>query len=353
MKILYAVQATGNGHISRAIEILPFIQQYGEVDIFLSGSNSNLQAELPIKYRSKGLSLFYGNKGGLDYWKMLKDCSLVSVWKEANSLPVEKYDIVLNDFDCITALACKLKGKPSIGFGHQASFQSKHTPRTSKKDIAGEWVLHQYAKASAYVGLHFEAYDQFIFSPILKSNILHANPTNKKHITVYLSHYSDDMLMHYLYQHPDIYFEVFSKRVKTPTRSNNIRFIPISNEAFTKSMIESEGVITGAGFETPAEALYLGKKLMCLPIRGQYEQLCNAAALKNFGITIVNKIDSEFTQTINSWLSSPNPKPLTLQHTTYEIVQHVMELGRALLGKKEEEVYSPASSTCHASTTLF
>ncbi|WP_216073950.1 glycosyltransferase family protein, partial [Acinetobacter baumannii] len=72
-------------------------------------------------------------------------------------------------------------------------------------------------------------------------------------------------------------------------------------------MIASEGVITGAGFETPAEALYLGKKLLCLPIRGQYEQLCNAAALKNFGVTIVDKMDNEFTGTIASWLSSPNP----------------------------------------------
>ncbi|MBX9779753.1 MAG: glycosyl transferase [Chitinophagaceae bacterium] len=332
MKILYAVQATGNGHISRAIELLPFIQQYGEVDIFLSGSNSHLQTELPIKYRSKGLSLFYGNKGGLDYWKMLKDCSILSVWKEAQALPVEKYDVVLNDFDCITALACKLKGKPSIGFGHQASFQSNLTPRAPKKDIAGEWVLQHYAKASAYVGLHFDAYDDFIVSPILKSNILTANSINKKHITVYLSHYSDDVLMHYLHQHPDIQFEVFSKKIPVPTRIKNIQFIPISNDAFTKSMIASEGVITGAGFETPAEALYLGKKLLCLPIRGQYEQLCNAEALKKFGVTIVDKIDTAFVGHVATWLSSSNPTPLTLQHTTYEIVQRVMELGRETKG---------------------
>jgi len=38
MKILYAVQATGNGHIARAIEMMPHLQKYGEVDVFLSGS---------------------------------------------------------------------------------------------------------------------------------------------------------------------------------------------------------------------------------------------------------------------------------------------------------------------------
>ena len=68
MRIFYAVQATGNGHISRAMEILPYLQQYGEVDIFLSGTNAQLGQGLPVLYRSKGLSLDYNKKGGLDYW---------------------------------------------------------------------------------------------------------------------------------------------------------------------------------------------------------------------------------------------------------------------------------------------
>ena len=72
MKIFYAVQATGNGHISRAMTLLPYLQQYGTVDIFLSGDNSNLQLDAPIKYRSKGISLYYNCKGGLDYWQMIK-----------------------------------------------------------------------------------------------------------------------------------------------------------------------------------------------------------------------------------------------------------------------------------------
>ena len=96
LKILYAVQATGNGHIARALQLMPHLQQYGEVDVFLSGNNSNLDANLPIKYRSKGLSLFYGNRGGLDYCKMLKEISLKALWSDAKNLPVEKYDIVIN-----------------------------------------------------------------------------------------------------------------------------------------------------------------------------------------------------------------------------------------------------------------
>lgn len=340
MKILYAVQATGNGHISRAMELMPFLQQYGKVDVFLSGSNSNLQPKLPVKYRSNGLSLFYGNTGGLDYWKMWKELNLRRIWKEAKSLPVEKYDIVLNDFDSITAMACALKKVSSIGFGHQASFQSKHTPRSNKKDFAGEMVLQKYARASAYIGLHFQQYDQFIYSPVIKEDILKADPKNNGHITVYLSHYSDEMVLQALHTVKDIRFEVFSKKVKQQERKENVTLIPISNEAFTHSMIHANGIITGAGFETPAEALYMGKQLLCLPIRGQYEQLCNAAALKQFNVTVIDKITDAFSSEVQNWLQNSAAQTLTLSHSTYEIVQKAVETGRSLQKKTDEEVFT-------------
>lgn len=334
MKIFYAIQATGNGHISRAMELMPYLKQYGEVDVFLSGSNSNLNANLPVKFRSKGVSLFYGNRGGLDYWKMLTAFNPIRIYKEAKKLPVEKYDVVINDFESITSLACKIKNVPSINFGHQASFVSAKTPRPVKKDIAGEIILQKYATAASYIGLHFEQYDDFIFSPIIKDEILKAETTDEGHVTVYLSHYSDEVVAKSLRSLKGLRFEVFSKKVKTKIVDDNITFIPVDGKAFNESMIRSHGVITGAGFETPAEALYLGKKLMCLPIKGQYEQLCNAAALKRFDVPIVNSIENNFSEKVMEWLTAANPKPLQLSHSTYEIVQQVMEKARALKTNK-------------------
>jgi len=330
MKIFYAVQATGNGHIARAMELVPYLQQYGEVDIFLSGSNSSLDCSLPVKYRSKGLCLFYSKRGGLDYWKMYKELSLKRVWNEAKALPVEKYDVVINDFECITSLACKLKKIPSINFGHQASFKSANTPRPDKKDMAGELVLQRYAIATEYVGLHFEQYDNFIFSPIIKDDILKATPTNDGSIVVYLSHYCDAAVTPALKLRSEIEFKLFSKEVKNVVREGNITYIPVSSKAFNDALINCHGVITGGGFETPAEALYMGKQLMCIPIKGQYEQLCNSAALQKFDVPVIDKITKDFHETIWYWLEHTQQKPLTLSHSTYEIVQHVMEKARVM-----------------------
>ena len=66
MKVLYAIQGTGNGHISRACEIVPILQKMADTDVFISGSNSNLKLPFPVKYESRGLCFKYGEKGNID-----------------------------------------------------------------------------------------------------------------------------------------------------------------------------------------------------------------------------------------------------------------------------------------------
>jgi hypothetical protein len=56
-----------------------------------------------------------------------------------------------------------------------------------------------------------------------------------------------------------------------------------------------------AGFEGPSEALYLKKKLLVIPISGQYEQACNAAALQKMGVPVHFELN---TNKIQSWLNT-------------------------------------------------
>lgn len=223
MKIFYAVQATGNGHISRAMELLPHLQQHGTVDVFLSGNNSHLEPNLPVKFRSKGLSLYYNCKGGLSYWKMLKDFHPFRIRQEIKDLPVENYDLVLNDFDYITSAACAAKKVPSVHFGHQASFQSADTPRPASVSQTGEWLLKNYVKATHHVGIHFKRYADFIFPAVVKKAILLAEPVDKNYVTVYLPSYCEKQLTAILHGLPDFRFEVFSREasaVRTEKKHN-------------------------------------------------------------------------------------------------------------------------------------
>lgn len=324
MKIFYAVQATGNGHISRAMELLPYLERYGSVDIFLSGANSSLAMDAPVKFRSKGISLFYTCTGKLSYSKMICNISPRQIIKEINDLPVEKYNLVINDFECITSLACAKKKIASVNFGHQASFLSDHTPRPEKISRVGEWVLRNYARATQHLGLHFQSYDDFIFSPVIKKDIIQSDPKNKEHITVYLPSYCDNDLRKYLLPLKEYRFEIFSHQKKEIIREANLTFIPIDQKAFNKSLINCYGIITGGGFETPAEALYLKKKLITIPIRGQYEQQCNAAALKLLGIPVLKGIDDHFTNHFNQWVNCGKAPDVKFEYSTEEIVDMLM-----------------------------
>ncbi len=319
MKILYAIQGTGNGHISRAKQLYPHLKKYGDVDFFLSGTNAQLNTNLPIKYRSKGLSLFYKNSGGLDYKKIIQSFSF-TIFNDAKKLPVEEYDLVINDFEFVTSLACSLKNVPSIHFGHQASFQSYKTPRSQNFNPLGNWILSNFVKANKYFGLHFDSFDENIFQPIIKEEVIDATPINDGHITVYLPQYSIDFLEPYLLAQSKFHFEVFTKEVQQITCRKNICYFPINDASFSHSMIRCYGIITAGGFETPAEAMYLNKKVMSIPILNHFEQECNATALKKMGATVLKKIDQNFQSSFDNWINNCKPIKLTLKYSTSEVV---------------------------------
>ncbi|MFN0189639.1 MAG: glycosyltransferase family protein [Bacteroidia bacterium] len=303
MKIFYAIQATGNGHISRAMQLYPYLQKYGTVDFFLSGNNASLNIDLPVKFKSEGCSLHYSKCGGLDYWDIAKNIKPLQLYKEAKSLPLKNYDVIINDFESVTSLACQLQKVHSIQFGHQASFVSKATPRPAKKNRMGELILKHYASSPKHIGLHFEKYDSFIYPPIIKDEIVESTPQDLKHISVYLPSFNKECLEKAFKKVKDVEFHWFLNDVEFKYTDGNITYFPVNQKFFNESLISCHGIITGGGFETPAEALYLGKKILSIPIQNHYEQECNAEALKRMGVPVMYEVGRDFDTTIENWLN--------------------------------------------------
>lgn len=325
MKIFYAIQATGNGHISRAIQLYPYLQKFGTVDFFMSGNNASLEVDLPVKYKSQGCSLHYSKCGGLNYWKIAKNIKPIQMYNDAKSLPLKDYDVVINDFDSITSLACKLQNVHSVQFGHQASFISELTPRPDKKSVLGETIFKHYAPSPKHIGLHFEQYDSFILPPIIKDEIIQAEPKDLKHITVYLPSFQKDCLEKAFNKIPDQEFHWFLNEVKSKYTIGNITYYPVNQKYFNESLITCHGIITGGGFETPAEALYLRKKVLSIPILNHYEQECNAAALKNLGVPVVYEVGKEFELIIENWLNTEAAIPTIKANNIPETLQFLFD----------------------------
>lgn len=325
MKILYAIQGTGNGHLSRARDIIPILQKKGDVDILISGTQADVTLPYKIKYRFKGLSFVFGKKGGIDLLATYKKSSLKILFKEIKSLPVHEYDIVINDFEPVSAWACKLTRKICIGLSHQAAVRNKKSPKPKKKDIVGSVVLDRYAPVDFEYGFHFEEYDKQIYTPVIRNEIRNIQPINNKHYTVYLPAYSDEKIIRVLSAIPSIQWQVFSKHSTKKYTKENVSVAPISNSEFINSFISCEGVLCGAGFETPAEALYLNKKLMVIPMKGQYEQQCNAAALYKLGVPVIKALKMKFLPSIEAWVLSKNTVQVNYPDITESIIDRIIK----------------------------
>lgn len=325
MKILYAIQGTGNGHLSRARDIIPLLQQKGELDILVSGTQADVSLPYPIKYQFKGLSFVFGKKGGIDLIATYRKSHLKQLYKEIKSLPIEDYDLVINDFEPVSAWACKMKRKPCIGMGHQVAVINKKSPKPKKKDLVGKAVLHNYAPVTDAYGFHFGAYDKNIFTPVIRDQVRNAQPDNKGHYTVYLPAYGDKRLLKVLGEIKGVQWQVFSKHTSKAYQVGNVAIMPINNDAFVNSLLGCTGILCGAGFETPAEALFLKKKLMAIPMKGQYEQQCNAAALKDMGVPIIKSLKLKHVEAIKKWVNNKQQIQVNYPNSTERIINMIIK----------------------------
>lgn len=325
MKVLYAIQGTGNGHLSRARDVIPALQKHCEIDILVSGYQSDVQLPFKVDYQLRGLSFIFGKKGGVDVWNTYVEANAKRLRKEIKQLPIEKYDFVINDFEPVSAWASYLKKKPCISLSHQSAVLNKNSPKPGKQDLFGKFILKNYAPSSLKFGIHFCNYSKNIFTPVIRYEIRNAKIKEREHYTVYLPSYNDKELIKLLGKIKNTRWQIFSKHNNKVVINKNVEVYPISNEGFIESMTSSTGVLCGAGFETPAEALFLGKKLMVVPMKGQYEQQCNAAALKAMGVPVIKKVKESNLPKIQEWIDTDLRLQISYPNVTDKMVNSVFE----------------------------
>ncbi|AWA30373.1 glycosyl transferase [Flavobacterium magnum] len=339
MKILYGIQGTGNGHLSRAVDIIPCLQRHGQVDILVSGTQGDLKLPFPVQFEVRGLSFIFGKSGGVDLWKTFAKANTRKLVRNIRRLPVKEYDLVISDFEPVTSWACYLQGKTCVALSHQSAVLAPEYPAADTVDRMGKLILGHYAPADHAYGFHFSGNGTNIFTPVIRNQVRRHPVTNDGHYTVYLPAYDDRKLLKRLSDYPEARWEVFSKHNKKKITKDNITIRPIDGNAFTASMASSAGVLCGAGFETPAEALFLGKKLLVIPMKNQYEQHLNAAALKAMGVAVAKNLKVEHAAVIRDWLENGQPIPVDYPDRTQQIIDGIV--GRFGTSQASSDNYTP------------
>ncbi len=313
MKILYGVQATGNGHITRARAMNKALKQKGiDVDYLFSGREKQLLFDMEEfgHFRCcQGLT-FATKAGSVQIFETMKKNNLMQLYRDIQSLDLDQYDLILTDFEPISAWAAKKQYKKSIALGHQYAFE--HNIPKAGENFLTRFFMKHFAPATIKLGLHWHHFDQPILPPIAETHPEPASIVSNK-IVVYLGFENPEDTISFIepFSHYQFYvYGNFSQQLVTDSSHlTHITLCPLSREGFKADLANCNGVITNAGFELGSEAIHLGKKLLVKPLKGQMEQLSNAVALEKLGLgTSMTTLDFAV---LKNWLANFEGKRIT------------------------------------------
>ena len=285
MRILYGVQSTGNGHITRARAMARALADQGlSVDYLFSGREADQFFDMEGfgAYRlCQGFTLAIEN-GRLDTLGTLRRLAPRRFLREVRALDLEPYDLVITDFEPVTAWAARLRHKPSVGIGHQYAFLYP-VPRPAggyHQRLLMRWM----APADLSLGLHWHHFDAPLLPPI--APVAEPAPErDPKLILVYLPFEAPAAIRALLADFSDFRFAVYHPGAESaPPTPAHLRWHLPNRDGFQAELIRCAGVICNAGFELASESLQLGVKLLVKPVRGQSEQQANAMALEQLGL---------------------------------------------------------------------
>ncbi|MGY0616576.1 MJ1255/VC2487 family glycosyltransferase [Vibrio sp. FJH11] len=322
MKILYGVQGTGNGHIARARAMSKaFAQRDVQVDFLFSGRDPEKYFSMEAfgDYQTRRGFTFVTEKGSVNYTKTALSNNLIQFLKEVNQMDLSCYDLLLNDFEPVTAWAARKQNKPSIGISHQNAF--RYPVPLKGASWLDKSVIEHFAPSQHHLGLHWYHFDQPILPPIIHT--LESQEQSDNFVLVYLPFESiediADLLFHFNQQsficyHPDVIeHEVIE----------NIELHPLCHTNFQHHLHRCSGVIANGGFELPSEALSLGKKLLLKPLAGQFEQQSNVATLEDLGLA--TSMDSLDISTVRYWLKEQQAESVKYPDVAQAIVNWVLQ----------------------------
>lgn len=305
MKILYGVQGTGNGHVSRANAMFEAFKAHPELDVtwLLSGRpRAQGCGVIPDFQWRRGLSFVTGD-GGIRKFATLRQNNVMQCLRDVRELDLAPYDLVLSDYEPVVSHAARRRGMPVIGIGHLSAFQYRVPMRGGNPFTTA--ILRRFAPASLHVGLHWHHFDAPLLPPILDLHVPAGAPLpvpNK--VLVYLPWENAEDVLAMLAPLKDYDFHVYHPQFANQD-DGHVHRRALSRTGFKQDLVTARSVIANCGFESISECLHLGKRILTKPLHGQMEQHSNAAALEQLGYAdTVTRLD---TRGVKAWLDADTP----------------------------------------------
>lgn len=295
-RILYGVSGEGSGHSSRSREVLPDLIERGhEVRIATYARGiTNLASDYDC-IEIEGLTIVSRDNKvsriGTLVENLRRSVRLGKRWAQLRREGIRDFkpDVVITDFEPMTAYLARLNGIPLITVDNQQRMRyMRYTPppgMTLDRWITVGVIAAMTPKPDASCVTAFVPGEPtndrtWIFPPLVRRRVRAATPTNGDHFLIYTTS-GYDTLNEVAQSFPDERFIVYGSGRDDAVA--NLQFKLPSRDGFLEDLLAAKGVIATAGFTLISEALFLGKPYLALPTTGQFEQQLNAWQLEQSG----------------------------------------------------------------------
>ncbi|OHB56236.1 MAG: hypothetical protein A2173_08435 [Planctomycetes bacterium RBG_13_44_8b] len=324
-RIIYAVAGEGFGHSSRSHLIGQRLIDAGHDVMFVGSRKSLLYLKQYFGPRVReifGLSFAY-EKGRIDKSETLKR-NLLKL-PEANRQNEELFkkhfepfepDLIISDFETFSAWWAWRNRVPFISIDHEHILtlcKLEHQAKNWFSRLTASVVTEcHYVGAVAYIIVNFFKVPLRIDSailapPIIRPIVTTLQPAQGEHILIYsTTGKGRDKLQRVLHKFSRQKFCVYG--FDEDAEYGNCVFKKRSTEGFLTDLASARGVIASAGFSLISECMFLRKKMLLLPLTGQYEQMINAHYIEKLGLGISSeKLDEAAIIKFLKEIDKPTP----------------------------------------------
>ena len=319
MKFLFIVQGEGRGHLTQAISLYDMlVKNRHEVCHVVVGKSK--RRELPLFFLDqiqapidqmespnfiidkKGKSVKLFSSILVNLFKL--PTFIKSINRIDKLVKSEQPDVIINFYDFLGGLYYILK-KPQpkhVTLAHQffVAHPNFDFPKGRFYDRSSMMLGNKLAgyRASKILALSFRELPDTekltIVPPLLRKEVKSQMVSQKNHFLVYMvNHGYAEQVEKFHSNNPDVPIHCFWDKKGVPETyeiDENLTFHQLNDQKFIELMASCRGYLTTAGFESVCEAMYMGKPTLMVPVKGHYEQSCNALDASNAGAGISSEI---------------------------------------------------------------
>lgn len=262
MRILYGVNGEGRGHISRALLITEYLRTLGHKVEIATYGDAIRHADIVIPGARFSIDKF----GKVNHLKTIVN-GLKYLIRDRR-LEFATPDLVITDFEPLTARYAKSKGIPCISIDNQHRFVNIDYTLPSKL-LLYNWFVK--IMIYLYIGRLNDNIITAFHAPKSDGIVVQDGISNTNGpVIVYLK---DHYLTRFLSVPKMCEAIIFTDMDISDGR---YEILPINRSVFRTRFLSASGVVCNAGNQLISESIHYQKPLSCVPVLKQYEQEINA-----------------------------------------------------------------------------